>query len=544
MRMGADVALSLHSPAPLLSLKRNVIAEPAVAGWYAWSYLLPPFTLAKYLKGHYRNIVESYLEKPDAHRTALKQARFQGGPFVHECAGSYDRIRSWYETVREQYAPLMELADAIEELEQKILPTLDGATMEPVYRQLPEPLAGRVELFYNRDNRTPDYRFIEPLLYASPYFDPGLQQVRFSTIERDAREFALTTPVLEYTPEQVLVTVPLDSPLLDRVFAGGLDPRELDQLAADLGIEGERATTFKGFFEETPEPAAPSQDDTIEYVGHACVFVRHRGTTFLVDPVISYSGYSHESDGRFTFDDLPERIDNVLITHNHQDHMLLETLLRIRHRVGRVVIAKSAGSSLVDPDLKRILRALGFDDVVELDDLDTLRTPGGTITALPFLGEHGDIRIRTKCGWLLDLDGTRVLFAADSTNISPQLYAQVTAAVGQVDTVFIGMESVGAPVSWLYGPLFPERLERRIDAGRRLKGSNFEQASAIVDTLRASSVYVYAMGQEPWLGAVMCVEYDDKHPAMIDSNKLVAYVRERGGTSKRLFLHESMAVRG
>ncbi|MFF8838150.1 MBL fold metallo-hydrolase [Streptomyces sp. NPDC015130] len=531
--------------APLLSLKRNVIAEPAVAGWYAWSYLLPPFTLAKFLKGHYRTIVESFLERPDAHRTALKQARFQGGPFVHEREGAYEKIRDWYESARDRHAPLMELADAIDELEQKILPTLNGASMEPVYRQLPEPLAGRVELFYNRDNRTPDYRFIEPLFYASPYFDPGLHQIRFSEIHQDDRAFALTTPVLEYGPEQVLVTVRLDSPLLDRIFAGGIHADELERLTAELGLDGERARTFRSFFEETPVPAAAPQDapDTIEYVGHACVFVRHRGTTFLVDPVISYSGYSHESDGRFTFDDLPERIDNVLITHNHQDHMLLETLLKIRHRVGRVLIAKSASSSLVDPDLTRILRALGFRDVVELDDLETLETPGGSITALPFLGEHGDIRIRTKCGWLLDLDGTRVLFAADSTNISPQLYGQVTASVGQVDTVFIGMESVGAPVSWLYGPLFPERLERAVDAGRRLKGSNFEQAAAIVDTLQAGSVYVYAMGQEPWLGAVMCVEYDEKHPAMIDSNKLVSYVEERGGRAKRLYLHESMAVR-
>ncbi|MDG9716058.1 MBL fold metallo-hydrolase [Streptomyces sp. DH24] len=528
-----------------LSLKKNVIAEPAVAGWYAWSYLLPPHTLAKYLKNHYRTIVESYLDKPETHRTALKQARFQGGPFVHEQDGSYDKVRDWYGSSRERVAPLLELADAIDELEQKILPDLTGASMESVYRRLPEPLAGRVELFYNRDNRTPDYRFIEPLLYASPYFDPGLQQVRFSTIDRDARQFALTTPVLAYTPDQVLVTVPLDSPLLDRVFAGGLGAGELDRIVEDLGLDGQRAETFRGFFEETPAPVAGSPDapDTIEYVGHACVFVRHRGTTFLVDPVISYSGYSHESDGRFTFDDLPERIDYVMITHNHQDHMLLETLLKIRHRVGRVVIAKSANSSLVDPDLKRILGSLGFHDVVELDDLESIGTPGGTITALPFLGEHGDIRIRTKCGWLLDLDGTRVLFAADSTNISPQLYAQVTATVGQVDTVFIGMESVGAPVSWLYGPLFPEKLERKVDAGRRLKGSNFEQAAAIVDTLRAGRVYVYAMGQEPWLGAVMCVEYDETHPAMIDSDKLVAYVTERGGVAKRLFLNESIEVR-
>ncbi|MDT0380955.1 MBL fold metallo-hydrolase [Streptomyces sp. DSM 42041] len=528
-----------------LSLKKNVIAEPAVAGWYAWSYLLPPQTLAKYLKNHYRNIVESFLDKPEAHRTALKQARFQGGPFVHEQEGSYEKVKEWYASSREQFAPLLDLADSIDELEQKILPELSGASMEPAYRGLPEPLAGRVELFYNRDNRTPDYRFIEPLLYASPYFDPGLQQVRFSTIDQDARQFALTTPVLEYTPEQVLVTVPLDSPLLDEVFAGGLDPKDLERITAEFGLDGERAATFRSFFEETPEPTADTQDapDAIEYVGHACVFVRNRGTTFLVDPVISYSGYSQESDGRFTFDDLPERIDYVMITHNHQDHMLLETLLKIRHRVGRVVIAKSANSSLVDPDLKRILGRLGFHDVVELDDLESLATPGGSITALPFLGEHGDVRIRTKCGWLLDLDGTRVLFAADSTNISPQLYAQITASVGRVDTVFIGMESVGAPVSWLYGPLFPEKLERRIDAGRRLKGSNFEQGAAIVDTLQADAVYVYAMGQEPWLGAVMCVEYDEKHPAMIDSDKLVAYVKERGGTSKRLYLHETIEVR-
>ncbi|MFE7525303.1 MBL fold metallo-hydrolase [Kitasatospora sp. NPDC057542] len=531
-----------------LSLKRNVIAEPAVAGWYAWSYLLPPQTLAKYLKNHYRSIVESYLEDPGAHRTALKQARFQGGPFVHEQGeDAYGKIEHWYQDAREQYAPLLELADAIDELEQEILPGLTGATTEAVYRKLPEPLAGRVELFYGRDNRTPDYRFIEPLLYASRHFTPGLQQVRFSRVTEDARSFALTTPVLEYTPEQLLVTVPLDSPLLDAVFRGGLTPEELDRIGADLGLTGERAQTFRSFFEEDPDPSGSRPDgsgeDVIEYLGHACVFVRHRGTTFLVDPVVSYSGYEHRSDGRFTFDDLPERIDYVMITHNHQDHMLLETLLKIRHRVGRVVIAKSANSSLVDPDLKRILGVLGFPDVVELDDLDSLDTPGGAITALPFLGEHGDIRIRTKCGWLLDLDGTRVLFAADSTNVSPHLYAQVAAAVGPVDTVFIGMESVGAPVSWLYGPLFPERLERRVDAGRRLKGSNFEQAAAIVDTLQARSVYVYAMGQEPWLGAVMCIEYDESHPAMVDSDKLVGYVRERGGTSKRLFLHESIAVR-
>lgn len=526
-----------------LSLKRNVVAEPAVAGWYAWSYLLPPHTLAKYWQNHYLPIARSYLADPQAHRTALRQARFRGGPFVHEQEGSYEAVKQWHATAVERCAPLLELADAIDSLERTILPAYTGASMEDAYRRLPEPLAGRVELFYGRDNRTADYRFIEPLLYASPYLDRGLQQVRFSCIRRDAREFALTTPVLEYRPEQVLVTVPLDSELLDAVFRGGLSAPDLERVVAGLGLAGERVETFRAFFEEDPGPTGRTEGDVIEYVGHACVYIRHRGVSFLADPVIAYGGYPGGAEERFTFEDLPSHIDYVMITHNHQDHMLLESLLRIRHRVGRVVVAKAAHASLLEPDLPRILRTLGFRDVVELDDLDTLETPGGTITAVPFLGEHGDVRIRTKCGWLLDLDGSRVLLAADSTNISPRLYPRIAAAVGGVDTVFIGMESVGAPVSWLYGPLFPEPLERRIDAGRRLRGCNFEQAAAMVDALEASRVYVYAMGQEPWLGAVMSVDYDETHPAMIDSDKLVAHVNARGGTAKRLFLRESLKVR-
>jgi 4-amino-L-phenylalanyl-[CmlP-peptidyl-carrier-protein] 3-hydroxylase len=530
----------MEEPDMTLFLKKNVIAEPAIAGWYAWSYLLPPHTLAKFLKNRYQGITESYLAKPETHRLALKQARFQGGPFVCEQGDAYEVIERWYASAREQYRPLLELADAIDELETEILPAQAGMSMDDVYHQLPEPLAGRVELFYNRDNRTPDYRFIEPLMYASRYFDRGLQQVRFSEIRQDAREFALTTPVLEYDPGQLLITVPLDSGLLDTIFRGGLTPGGLEQVISALGLAGARAETFRSFFEEEPGPASRSRDDdVIEYVGHACVFVRHQGTTFLVDPVISYGGYSR-GDDRFTFDDLPEHIDYVMITHNHQDHMLLETLLKIRHKTGRVVIPRSANSSLIDPGLKQILGALGFRDIVELDDLESLRTPGGVITALPFLGEHGDVRIRTKCGWLLDLESTRVLFAADSTNVSPRLYQRVAAEIGKVDIVFIGMESIGAPVSWVYGPLFPERLDHRVDAGRRLNGSNFDQAAAIVNVLEATSVYVYAMGQEPWLGAVMFISYDDSHPSIVDSNKLVAYVTERGGTAKRLFLHETI----
>ncbi|WP_406507916.1 MBL fold metallo-hydrolase [Streptomyces sp. NBC_00212] len=383
---------------------------------------------------------------------------------------------------------------------------------------------------------------IEPLMYASDYYDESLQQIRFGEVTRDAREFALTTPVLEYTPDQLVVDVPLASPLLDQIFGGGLGERELTYIAAQLGLTGERAELFRSYFEPTPPPAPAPDGDVIEYVGHAAVFARYQGTTFLVDPVLSHSGYPGGAEGRFTYADVPDRIDYLLITHNHQDHMLFETLLRLRHRVGTVLVPRSTNASLVDPGLGRILRTLGFPRVVELDDLDTLPCGSAEVTALPFLGEHGDLRIRTKAGWLLRFGERSVLFAADSTNIAPTMYEKVVEHIGTVDTVFIGMESIGAAASWIYGPLFGEPLDRRTDQSRRLNGSNFEQGKEIVDALDPTEVYIYAMGLESWLGSLMAIDYDESHPAIVDSDALVAYAQSKGRTAKRLYLRETLRL--
>ncbi|WP_033443413.1 MBL fold metallo-hydrolase [Saccharothrix sp. NRRL B-16314] len=524
------------------SLRQDIAVEPVIAGWYGWSYLLPPQTLARFSRNRFTSIMESYLDSPEVHATAVRQPRMHGGPWVH-AHEHYDAIAAWYRESAPQRALLGELFDAIQRLEEDILPRYTGGCLDPVYQELPEALSGRVEVFYGRDNHSPDYRFIEPLMYASEFYDESLQQVRFSPVVGDAREFALTTPMLEYTPDQLLVDVPLNSPLLDTVFRGGLDEEGLSRLTADLGLVGERAERFARYFEQTPDPVARDESalpDVLDYAGHACVFVRHEGTTFLVDPVLSYTGYAGATEGRFTFADLPDRIDHVLITHNHQDHMLFETLLRIRHRVGTVLVPRSTNASLVDPGLAGILRRLGFTDVVEVDDLEERACGTAVAVAVPFLGEHGDLRIRSKTGWLLRLGERQVLFAADSTNISPSTYAKVVDITGPIDTVFIGMESTGAAASWIYGPLYPEPLSRREDQSRRLNGSDFEQAKAIVDTLRPDEVYVYAMGLEPWMGIVMAIDYDESHPAIVDSDLLVKYVASQGNVAERLHMRKTL----
>jgi hypothetical protein len=97
------------------------------------------------------------------------------------------------------------------------------------------------------------------------------------------------------------------------------------------------------------------------------------------------------------------------------------------------------------------------------------------------------------------------------------------------------MECDGAPMSWLYGPLLTEKMARSQDQSRRLAGSNFERANHIVEQFRCKELYVYAMGQEPWLNYVMSVKYTEQSNPIIQSNKLIETCRNRGITAERLF---------
>jgi hypothetical protein len=167
--------------------------------------------------------------------------------------------------------------------------------------------------------------------------------------------------------------------------------------------------------------------------------------------------------------------------------------------------------------------------------MESLDIRDGAITGLPFLGEHADLNIRTKLAYLCRLGEHTLLFAADSCNVDGRLYEHVHALVGDVDVLFLGMECDGAPLSWLYGPLLTKPVDRKMDQSRRLAGSNYERGIDIVDRFGCRDVYIYAMGQEPWLNYVMSVKYSDESNPIIASNKLLQDCLTRGVQAERLF---------
>src|SRR5207244_586541 len=148
--------------------------------------------------------------------------------------------------------------------------------------------------------------------------------------------------------------------------------------------------------------------------------------------------------------------------------------------------------------------------------------------------EHADLDVMSKMAWLVRVGRHSLLFAADSCNIEPKLYEHIHDAIGDVDVLFLGMECDGSPLSWLYGPLLSRKLERGMDESRRLEGSNFTQGMNIVDLFKFREVYVYAMGQEPWLNYIMSIKYAEESRPIVESNRLISACRDRGIIAERL----------
>lgn len=462
-----------------------------------------------------------------------------GGPFIDYNGERVDEIRGLLERTEREQALMIALNDAIRELDELLSREAGGHSLEPLYPKVPDLLRGYVELVYDL-NGHPSFRVIEPLLYRSRFYDPSTQSVVLSLIHGDDRPFVLSTPWLE-NPGQFQLRSPFSNTAFDDLFRMRREPAQRSLIRERLGVDPSVNGVFDDLFTTTPPPpyeAYQGKKARWRYFGHACILVETATTTILLDPVLSYTYESEIS--RYTYADLPDRIDFVLITHNHQDHILIETLLQIRHRIGHIVVPRNGDGALQDPSLRLMLENIGFQNVIELDELDEIETESGSIIGLPFLGEHADLNIRTKMAYRLEVDGHVLLFAADSCNIEPRLYEHVRKLLGPVEVLFLGMECEGAPLSWLYGPLMTGTLERKKDQSRRLSGSDYQQAMDMVRTLNCREVYVYAMGQEPWLKYLTSKKYTDTSRPIVMSTQLTQDCQKIGIVSERLYGESEM----
>ncbi len=509
-------------------LNGSTAAEPLVNSWAVWSDLVSPAPFSLHTSNYQIKTLTSYLTNPQIHAKACQNPKFIGGPFVDVPQERAGEVRQLLTRTEERLADNVEFAAALREFHDLLAREARGQSLEPFYEKVPGPLKGYVELVYDYYNN-PIVRPIESLLYESPYYKREIQSLRLFRQRRDdERRFFLSTPRLPQ-PDQLDWAVPFESDRIDEFFRVEAEPRPLGHIAEVLGLDAAGQELLRPLLSSEPAPPPPRWDGPgarVRYFGHACVLVEWNGVSVITDPWI---GVRPEEGGlgRLSYDDLPEKIDYVLITHGHHDHFSLETLLRLRHKIGCLVVPRSSGVFYADPSLKLAARRAGFRNVVEVDALDSIPLPGGEIIAAPFLGEHADLP-HSKSGYVVRVGRDQLLFAADSNCLDPQLYKHLRSLLGPIDTVFLGMECVGAPLSWLYGALLPVKPEHGHDKSRRTKGCDSAAALNLLEAVGARRVFIYAMGNEPWLQYGMGLGPADDSPQVLEANKVLKRAAEAG----------------
>jgi len=516
-------------------LKPNVIMEPLIERWYAWSHLVSPATAAMNVVGRHLKIMNSYVQSPHVHAAAVKNPKMLGGPFMDYESVRIEEIAQLRQQTLTRQGKLVQLAVALNELDEMLRTHAAGYSLENLYEKVPDKLKGYVELTYDLHNN-PSYKLFEALLYESEYYDKSFQSIALRITHNDERPFCLSTARLD-EPEMLHLKIPFDHPGIDMLSRMKREAGSVDKVATLLGVQDEDRLLFDTFFTNQAPPVYRKYEGPsarMRYFGHACVLIETRDVSILVDPIVSYYGYESTID-HFSDIDLPDVIDYIIITHNHQDHILFETLLPLRHKVRNIIVPRTTSGELQDPNLKLMFNALGFHNVIEIDNMEKVRFENCVITGIPFTGEHCDLNVRAKTCYHIAINRFSFLFVADSRIIEPQLYRHVHRLLGDVDVIFLGMECDGAPLSWLYGPLLPQSLARDKDQSRRLAGSNFTLGMHLVDIFNPHEVYVYAMGAEPWLEFISTIRYTPESHPIVQSNLLVEECTRRSIIAERLY---------
>jgi N-acyl-phosphatidylethanolamine-hydrolysing phospholipase D len=128
--------------------------------------------------------------------------------------------------------------------------------------------------------------------------------------------------------------------------------------------------------------AGAATNPTVTWVGHATLLVRMSGLSFLTDPIWSdvagparFAGAWRYLPPGLALEALPP-IDFVVISHNHYDHMDLETLRRLAERDPRTLFVVPLGNGAT-------LREAGIESVAELDWGQSLEVGPARVVCVP-----------------------------------------------------------------------------------------------------------------------------------------------------------------
>jgi L-ascorbate metabolism protein UlaG (beta-lactamase superfamily) len=191
----------------------------------------------------------------------------------------------------------------------------------------------------------------------------------------------------------------------------------LDALRWALTSRRESSPRFVTGIEPSKPPSGIEGPELrVTLINHSTVLLQQRGVNILTDPIWSERASPFEWIGPrrhrapgVRFEDLP-RLDFVLLSHNHYDHLDIATLRRLANQ--------DIAQFIVPRGVARMTRSLGIERVHELDWGEAFAFGGSTIHSVPaqhFSARGLFDRNRTLwCGYAIEAAGRLVYFAGDT----------------------------------------------------------------------------------------------------------------------------------
>ena len=186
----------------------------------------------------------------------------------------------------------------------------------------------------------------------------------------------------------------------------------------------------------TTPPPASSIEPLISWLGHATFLLQLDGINIITDPIFFniMRSFRRLAPMPFAPEQLP-KIDYILLSHNHHDHLDVQTLkLLVPHK-----------PTILAPKGHAWLKKIGFNHVIEKTwgETETITTPNNQKLTLTFLpAEHWsgrgifDLNRALWGSWMIHGSKTTIYFAGDTS------YARHFTEIGKhYPNILVALES-------------------------------------------------------------------------------------------------------